>query len=83
MFSLILLFRFLRFWVFRLEIVVWSYEDFEVMEKVGLKYRFVYILDGKDIRNCKMCELMGVWIGIWIVWLYYMCEVCGVFLCRS
>lgn len=30
------------------------------MEKVGLKYRFVYILDGKDIRNCKMCELMGV-----------------------
>uniref|UniRef100_K1PRT1 Uncharacterized protein n=1 Tax=Magallana gigas TaxID=29159 RepID=K1PRT1_MAGGI len=35
----------------RPEIVARSHEDFEAMEKAGLKHRLVHILDGKDTRN--------------------------------
>eukprot|EP00105_Crassostrea_gigas_P020001 XP_011438667.1 PREDICTED: uncharacterized protein LOC105336167 isoform X1 [Crassostrea gigas] len=66
----------------RPEIVARSHEDFEAMEKAGLKHRLVHILDGKDTRNCKMCESMGVRTGTRIVRSYYMCEACGVPLCR-
>lgn len=66
----------------RPEIVARSREDFEAMEKAGLKHRLVHILDGKDTRNCKMCESMGIRTGTRIVRSYYMCEACAVPLCR-
>jgi hypothetical protein len=66
----------------RPEIVVKNPEDFEAMEKAGLKHRLVHIADGKDTRNCKVCESMGIRTGTRTVRSYYMCEACGVALCR-